>query len=200
MKFSNIEVKQLLLAWLLVSTGFAIAQAGGVLSIMQEGLLYLILMLGASLATVGIGFVLHEIGHKFVAQRFGCYAEFRYDMQMLLASLVMSLFGFFFVAPGAVMIHGNLTKNKYGLVSLAGPLTNLLLAIIFLSSGLILNDGLISSILFFGFNINSWIALFNMIPIMNFDGAKIFAWNKVVYIGTVFAAGILMILSGYLQA
>ena len=29
--------------------------------------------------------------------------------------------------------------------------------------------------------INSWLALFNMIPAFMFDGAKIFKWNKIIW-------------------
>jgi len=36
-----------------------------------------IIALFISLFTLGIGFLLHELAHKFVAQRYGCFAEFR---------------------------------------------------------------------------------------------------------------------------
>jgi Zn-dependent protease len=32
-----------------------------------------------------------------------------------------------------------------------------------------------------GFAINAWWAFFNLLPFPNFDGPKIFRWNKVVY-------------------
>ena len=30
-----------------------------------------------SILTIGVGFLFHEIAHKLVAQRYGCWAEFR---------------------------------------------------------------------------------------------------------------------------
>ena len=36
-------------------------------------------------------------------------------------------------------------------------------------------------VLLYGFKINVWLALFNMIPVWNFDGSKILKWNKYVY-------------------
>ena len=36
-------------------------------------------------------------------------------------------------------------------------------------------------ILVVGATFNAWIAIFNMIPFMGLDGAKIFGWNKIVY-------------------
>jgi Zn-dependent protease len=35
---------------------------------------------------------------------------------------------------------------------------------------------------------NGWIALFNLIPFMGLDGAKIFSWNKVIWVLTLAAA------------
>ena len=33
----------------------------------------------------------------------------------------------------------------------------------------------------YGFRINTWLGLFNLLPFAMFDGKKIFVWNKVVY-------------------
>ena len=37
----------------------------------------------------------------------------------------------------------------------------------------------------YGLLINSWLALFNMIPFWNFDGKKIFIWNKTIWLSVV---------------
>ena len=128
--------------------------------------------------TVGLGFLIHEMGHKFVAQKYGCFAEFRANMRMLVLAVMMSFLGFVFVAPGAVYIHGNLDHKKNGKIAAAGPLMNIILAVIFLIIMLFFSKGIIVQ---YGFMINSWLALFNMIPFMMFDGLKILRWNKVVY-------------------
>ncbi|MCX6707928.1 MAG: hypothetical protein NT001_07415, partial [Candidatus Woesearchaeota archaeon] len=66
---------------------------------------------------------------------------------------------------------------------------NIVLALIFL--GLIILMG--NNMLFqYGLLINSWLGLFNMIPIGNFDGKKILRWNKGVYALVVVAAVILL--------
>ena len=85
-----------------------------------------------SLFTAGIGFLLHELAHKFVAQYYGCEAEFRSMDQMLYFAVGLSLFvGILFAAPGAVMIAGGVTRKENGIISVAGPLTNYVLAGIF---------------------------------------------------------------------
>ena len=42
--------------------------------------------------------------------------------------LPISLLGFTLVAPGAVMIRGRVTRAQNGIISLAGPGTNFLIA------------------------------------------------------------------------
>ena len=97
------------------------------------------------------------------------------------------LVGFIFAAPGAVMIHGMITRKENGIISLAGPLVNYILAMIFL--GLLSLFPNFSFIFQIGFFINLWLGLFNMIPFGNFDGIKIFNWNKVIW-GMMVAFGV----------
>src|SRR3989344_1416847 len=83
--------------------------------------------------TVGVGFLLHEMAHKIVAQKYGCIAEFRSDDMMLTFAILMAFFlGFVFIAPGATMIAGRVSKVQSGQISIAGPLTNLAIALSFL--------------------------------------------------------------------
>jgi len=99
----------------------------------------------------------------------------------------MSFLGFIIAAPGAVMISGPVGRRRNGKISMAGPLTNIVLALLFFIlsfltvRGIINVPGIIKPVLFLGFFINSLLALFNMIPLGNFDGRKVLTWNKVVY-------------------
>ncbi len=187
--FSDTEKKHILKSWFAVSLAFAIA-----FSPYQSFALSLLV----SSVTIGFAFVLHEVAHKYLAIMYRCNAEFRANDSMLILMLIVSLFGIIFAAPGAVQISGHVTKDKYGKIALAGPLTNLGLALIFLAiilSGL----GNFSLTLFrFGFLINAWIALFNMIPLFGFDGNKILAWNRRVFYGMLISSIMLVSISQYL--
>ncbi len=185
MKFSNLEKKELLKAWLAISIAFGIVLKGTNLGFIQNFIL--------AALTVGIGFLLHELAHKIVAQRYRCWAEFRAFDQMLILAVLMSFFGFVFAAPGAVFIRGNVGIDKNGKISAAGPITNIILAILFFIL-LKFSYGYLSIIADYGLRINSWLALFNMIPVWNFDGSKVIVWNKIVYFAIVIIAFILMIL------
>ncbi|PIN73111.1 metalloprotease [Candidatus Woesearchaeota archaeon CG10_big_fil_rev_8_21_14_0_10_45_16] len=143
------------------------------------------LMFLISLFTAGIGFLLHELSHKFVAQKYGCVAEFRAFDQMLFLALGLAVFiGFIFAAPGAVMISGMITRKENGVISAAGPMMNYVLGMVFL--GLLLSvptsSSFLTQVFAIGFQINLWLGLFNMIPFGNLDGYKIFQWNRYVWL------------------
>ncbi|MBI4149836.1 hypothetical protein HY488_00370 [Candidatus Woesearchaeota archaeon] len=187
LSWSLIELQDLLKAWSAVSIAFAIVLVGFSFSIK--------FLLGVALSafTVGTAFLLHELGHKVVAQRYGCFAEFRSFDQMLLLCILMSFFGFIFAAPGAVMIAGHVTREKNGRISAAGPIVNIILAIMFFAAYAIMP----TLVFKYGALINSWIAIFNMIPFWQFDGAKILAWNKAVWFSMVGAGVGLLLISAF---
>jgi Zn-dependent protease len=185
MKFSQIEKEHLLKAWVAISFAFAVLNS----SLFSSNFTVYFLI---SLLTVGIGFLLHELAHKYVAQKYGCWAEFRADDRMLIFAIVTAFLGFLFVAPGAVFIKGHVTIEKNGKISLAGPLTNIILALIFLGLFTVMPQSL-SIVAYFGFKINAFIALFNMIPFLNIDGQKILNWNKTIYISVLLVAILLQL-------
>jgi Zn-dependent protease len=180
---SNKEFKDLFTAWLFVSFAFAIARTvdKGITFASFFSTEFLLFML-ISAVTVGLAFLLHELAHKVVAQRYKCWAEFRADLTMLTLGVLMSFLGVVFIAPGAVMIFGNIDYKQNGKISMAGPLTNIILAIL-LTPLLFINfsSTILKTIIDSGYLINAWLALFNMIPLWNFDGAKIYTWNRKVF-------------------
>ena len=172
---SRDELIALTKAWAAISFAFAILLSGSVFS---PGFLFLFAVSGF---TVGLGFIFHEVAHKLVAQRFGCSAEFRSFDSMLLFAVLMSFFGFLFAAPGAVMISGPVGRARNGKISAAGPLTNILLAALFGVLAITQTNPGIRAFASYGMQINSWLALFNMIPFWNFDGKKVLEWSKPLY-------------------
>jgi len=174
--FSGLEVRDIAIAWVGLGTAFTIALRGALVLGLPE--LFLI-----SLTTVGAGFVLHELSHKFTAQNYGYWAEFRMWPLGLVLALVTSLIGFIFAAPGATYISGaNISQSENGKISIAGPLTNVGVAAAFFPL-LFLNSTFLAELGFIGTQINIFLALFNMLPIMPLDGAKVFHWNKLVWAG-----------------
>ncbi len=188
MKFSQKEIKDLLKSWIAISIAFAIVFNRDIFSPSFANTLL------TSAIVVGSAFLLHELGHKFMAQKYHYWAEFRSFDKMLILAILMSFLGFVFAAPGAVMIHGYyMTKEKNGKISAAGPLVNFILALFFI---ILLLLGINHEIIIFGMWVNILIGLFNMIPFGNIDGRKILNWNKTVYYSMLIFGFILLFIRG----
>lgn len=190
MRFSSRETRDLWKAGIFISLAFAILLAGGLRGILALNASF-IFIFGIAFATAGLGFLLHELMHKIVAQRYGLRAEFHAFMPMLWLALLLSFFGFIFAAPGAVFISGLVTRERNGKISVAGPLTNIALALLFLLLFFVSSDGLLHATAAYGWSINALLAAFNMIPVMPLDGAKVLAWHKGVYAATMVLALVL---------
>jgi Zn-dependent protease len=149
-------------------------------SFFPRDLFFNLLALGLAITFFAMGFLLHELAHKFVAQNYGLWAEFRVDRFGAMITLLSLLSPIKLIAPGAVMIQGPISKRAVGLTSVAGPLTNIVISAILLvvSQSAALYWVPIAEAAAAGATINAWLALFNMIPFSVFDGRKAFWWNK----------------------
>lgn len=127
-------------------------------------------------------FLVHEIAHKVMAQKAGLWAEFRLTMLGAILTLASIFLPFKMIAPGAMMIAGSLNKKETLKVSIAGPLTNMALASLFLALAFALPlPGNYALMLFFIAYINAFMAAFNLVPFGVLDGYKIFSMNKAVW-------------------
>jgi len=177
---SGTEITHLLVAWIVLTVCFSIRYV-----LRSSSLLPLILTI--YLIVVGTGFVSHELAHKFTAQKYGYWSEFRLWPMGLAIALFSSLLtagSFIFAAPGATYVAPRIhayelpqtsERRRIGLMSLAGPLSNVAWAIVFLFLSRL--DGLPGLIGTVGFQVNLWLAAFNMIPLGGLDGRKVLSWS-----------------------
>jgi len=158
-------------------------------------------LLLAAFVAVATGFVLHELAHKVVAQRYGHWAEFRADFRYLAVSVLMAIALPLFVAvPGAVWIQGRIERRQYGIISLVGPATNVTVCLVAVATDAVLRladpsyainvqggsrDGLF---LVIGMTAvaNGLLAVFNLLPfpfpfVASLDGRRVWRWSKPVW-------------------
>jgi len=194
-RISRREEFDLFIAWIAISLAFAIIFLR---EIGRADPVIALTFLALSLFTVGIGFILHEMAHKFTAMKYGFWAEFRKDNIMLVVAVALAaLVGVVFAAPGATVIYDTtgrgISREQNGKISAAGPIVNLLLCIpfagllIYSSGGQSLN-GTIIPIGMIGLQVNAMIAAFNMLPVSILDGKKVWAWNKGIFLVLIIAA------------
>ena len=190
MRFTAEELKELLISAVVI--GFVFAW------IMRKHLIFsdtsFFTVFVVMLIAVGAAFIFHELAHKFMAQRYGCWAEYRmWETGLIIAFFLAVTIGIVFAAPGAVHIESGyyqISKRENGLISLAGPLTNLTLGIAFLT--LTFKEGVVGALGSVGFFVNIWLAMFNLIPFPPLDGSKVMSWNFAVW-GIVFVISIALL-------
>jgi Zn-dependent protease len=143
---------------------------------------------------VGTGFILHELAHKFTAQRYGYAADYEASPTGLFMAIGLSFItqgGFVFAAPGAVMIRGKnapygyydqvQAEKEFAYISVSGAVVNLLLAVLFLTLSFLISDQLAIKVFWSSAFINVFLAGFNMIPFGPLDGAKVWKYNPVLW-------------------
>ena len=128
------------------------------------------------------GFIIHELTHKAVAQRYGLWAEFRLDLFGAVLTALSAVSPLKIIAPGAVVIAGQTTPDRVGRTAAAGPATNILLAALLLALGQVIHTVGLKEATFAGAAINAFMALFNLLPFGVLDGLKVFRWNKATWV------------------
>jgi Zn-dependent protease len=184
-QFSSGEVLSIVVAWIVLSVAITYRSFLGLLN--GTGASDIVI---AGFVATGTGFILHEMGHKYVAIRRGYLAHFRLWIWglVLTLSFVTISGGLVFGAPGAVYISPS-AAGFYGydssrgkvdpeqdnmIISAAGPGINLAFAIGFLALLFSLPFGFLHTVALFGLLLNVGLGSFNMLPVPPLDGSKIF--------------------------
>jgi Zn-dependent protease len=189
-EFSTIEIKHITISMIALTIAFTFALSGNNIFnafASGKGFQLNLIPFGLSLSILGIttAFFSHEISHKFVAQKYGLWAEYRlFPKGIGLALLFGFLIPYPFAAPGAVMFRGESRTWETGRIAMAGPLANILIASITLPLYLFVffEDKALSFMLGYICLINTVLATFNLFPLGPLDGIKVIKWNPTVWI------------------
>ena len=228
--FSSEEKRHLLYATAAFTFALGIAMAtglGGLLSVDYSNNLgptvaVFLISMPVMLLAVGPAFLLHEIGHKIAAKKYGCWAEFRADPGGLkFGIMIVALTGILFMAPGAVMVAGLVTRKQNGHIAIAGPIVNIVLFVLgivfggiilgitgaeqyannnlnFIEGGALNLKAMVGGVVYWWIFFNLGLGFFNMIPFGPLDGAKVKDWSEPIWFQffLLFAALIYLWMSG----
>ncbi len=187
-QFSRLEIKHLLISIIVLTFAFSFALTkNNIIQAYSYGFNLYNFILGFEKAFLGvvIAFFCHEISHKFVAQKYHLWSEYRmYSKGLILAALLGFFTPIVFAAPGAVMFRGKVRLFEMGRIALAGPLANIIISIItfYLYIFVFFESATLNIIFGFICLINAVLATFNLIPFRSFDGYKIYIWNANIWI------------------
>lgn len=229
--FSDVEKQHLWLAMGAFTLALGFMRVGGIGGLNFYGfstwLVMLLLSMPVMFIAIGPAFLFHEIGHKLVAKKNGCWAEFRADPKGLQFGVALSfILGILFMAPGAVMVAGLVTRRQNGHIAVAGPLTNLSLFLIgiplwgivlgltgaldslpptdsilgrtYLLDGRLVWQAMLVDVGVFWLGANLVLGLFNMIPWGPLDGLKVKDWSEQAFfvVFLIFAIPVLTMFMG----
>ena len=181
--FSRTEIEHLTMATMAFTIALAFVFTGGLFGALANSasfVLYAIL----GLLTFVPGFLVHEVAHKIQARKYGCWAEFRASPGGLQFGVLMAaILGIVIMAPGAVMVAGNTTRQQFGKIALAGPASNVVLWCIGLGFAISMGgtNGLLDSLIHLWMVANSILGAFNMLPFGPLDGKKIRTWSIPIF-------------------
>jgi Zn-dependent protease len=140
-------------------------------------------------------FFIHELSHKFIAQKYGLWSEFRMYPRGLLVSLIIAFSTpLVFAAPGAVMFRGSARLFETGRIAAAGPAANIIIAIVtyVLYHFIFFNMGILGTLIGFICLVNLLLATFNLLPFGPLDGKKVLQWNGIAWL-VLFSISVLLL-------
>ncbi|MDR2719275.1 MAG: hypothetical protein LBC03_00510 [Nitrososphaerota archaeon] len=196
--FSFKELKHIVIAALLViCVGFSICFYFNMIYDMD---IWTIGMMTVFAVCMMSSFLIHEMAHKITAQKHGLWAEFRLTTWGTIITFI-SVFapGFKMIAPGAMMISGTTNKRSILKISVAGPITNIILSIGFFATSIILQPTSLTysyAFIYAGY-INAFMAVLNLLPISVLDGNKIFRVDKKIW-AAAFVPSLILAIYGFL--
>ena len=183
--FSKTEITHLTQATIAFAIALGFMFSGGIFGALSNTE-YFVRFTFVGLLTFTPGFIIHEIAHKIQARKYGCWAEFRASPGGLRFGVILAaLIGVVFMAPGAVMVAGNTTREQFGKIALAGPVSNAVLWCIGLAFAVTFGaPGIASSsdtLIFYWMMANGILGALNMLPFGPLDGKKIRTWSVPVF-------------------
>lgn len=166
-----------------------------------EGDMYTVSLAFAAALT---SFLPHELAHRAMARRYGCFSRFILDPMGLILTIVSGILPIKIVFPGYVLISipyydPRMSRYIEGVSATVGPIVNIAVAsIAYLIMEFTFLNPLIMIALWWIARLNAWIGFFNLLPIPPLDGSKIVRWRITVWLPLFIVSIILLKLTEWL--
>ncbi|MDK2383369.1 MAG: peptidase M50 [Candidatus Korarchaeota archaeon] len=144
-----------------------------------------------SIGVIVSAVLVHELAHRQVARRMGCYSRFVLVPMGFAITVVSAALPIKFLAPGYVGIscpYYAATRRAELWISASGPLTNLVMA----SAAALLEAVAYPALMVEAALLNAWLAFFNLLPLGPLDGAKVFRASPPTWLAMFTWAGFLL--------
>lgn len=180
--FNEQEIKDLII------TVFSISAISSISDIFSGGNWLLTFILSVVIISISLFVKLYT--QKRVGKKYDCDVIYKFDYNLFIIALLLGIItngGVILAAIGSISIMSglytrlghkfvNISLREKGLISLSGPMSNVLLAL----ASLLLYP--INPTLFqLSLNLNVFIALFSLLPIPPLEGHNVFFWNRLTW-------------------
>ena len=198
-KFTKDELKNILISIIIISILFTVNMTRRT-QWTQDNFINILII---TLIIFTISLTAKIYSQKSLARKFKYHIEYNIWGYGILFSLVTMLLNVFIITTGYFkygLYKRIATDEEKAKIARIGPITNIILAIIFLLSlitikSLTINIPILKLAMLIGFYINTYMAAFNLIPFMTLDGIKIVEYDMKMWIVPMTASVILLIIS-----
>ncbi|MBE6487134.1 MAG: hypothetical protein E7Z86_00210 [Methanosphaera stadtmanae] len=203
-KFTKDEIKHLLLSFIAVTIIFSIHLTNKYHWSTNE----FITVLPLTLIVFVISLILRTFIQKKIALDYRYTIQYKLYSYGLIFSIITMIFNIIVLIPSYIdygLYERMISDNEKYKISLVGPVFNIILAVIFMIILLIIKPYFSLNIVdinfyimlaaIIGFNVNSYMSFFNLIPFVVTDGLNLFNYKTSVWIILIVLSGILSVLS-----
>ena len=198
-KYTKEEIKNILLTIIIISILFTIHMTQKTQWTQTNFINILIL----TIIIFTISLLAKIYSQKLLAQKYHYHIEYKIWGYGIVFAVVTMLLNIFIITPGYFkygLYDRIATSQEKAKIALMGPTVNIVLAVIFLIPILVTKTTLTDMILvklalLIGYYINTYMAVFNLIPFMKLDGLKIFEHDIKMWIIPMIISIILIIIS-----
>ncbi len=197
-KFTKEEIRNLLISIIVISILFTInmTQKSGWTNPDIINILIITIII------FSISLIAKIYSQKYLARKYHYHIEYKIWGYGLIFALITMLLNIFVITPGYFkygLYDRIATDEEKAKIALIGPAINIIIAVIFLIALIILKSmmttGIIKLAMLIGFYINTYMAVFNLIPFMALDGIKLFEYDMKMWIAPMIISVILLIIT-----